>query len=1030
MQKEIFENKPNENLSSNNLFNNQEIPLNMATIEENSIKNLIQEIYDLEQKLSKLNSPKEIENNITEIKNALSLELKKNEISQEHKKILLNELDHKIIDMKNKINLYNNNFTNFNSMQLIKYIYVNKIIDNTDFLSKQQIKNILLEKNNLSNNDEIKKILKEKEVNIISQNIIEKNILEKNSQKSQLEEHIKMLEEEKYCLLNELSDILAYKEYLENGMKLCIENIKINKNNNKEEGLNEPVEILFDEIVNIDSEKAASKISEELYDLLILNQPKENENINDKFFYFNHNDSFIFNNESKNKRSESFEFTKLKNQSNYKIHKRSESNNISKVNINNKNESVNINVIKNDEKENLDKKMLKRLIQNEIDTFINTHKISKENNNKNNQEIDIDLINDFLFNLSMIIINKIKNILSKNENNHDNIKLTSNNIIIYLSLFFKLLHYEKLFDYNNSFINKDYNMIKKEIKKKLTEIEKEKLKLDDKLNEVKLKQKIDKVLEELILKKNKSIEESKCTDDYFNLNKEEIRYIDICKEFNDLIEQREKIKNENEKNNYNLLNTKKDIEIKIDEYNFQLNEINKEIKDINKFIENCTLKNNDEVIKYRKIIADKFNKIKTELNSYKNKHNGNMDNYNNFIEKINNIIKSFNLNNSSFNNIYNNNNENKVLNRNENKNEIKTVINYNDKFNRNNKKIKNGYFNENKESYMNIDIKKLNKSMTIVKNKNDNKNLPLSDNGYYNTNNNFLFKKPLLNDSKNLDEETKSNYNLPIKPKKQNIYNIYNISLLPNVINKNKSTTNIHAKIKEIKKLKSSKKIPISNKLFTSKNFSSIISETNKNEKLTLNSQTSKRNSFSNSKNPNNINISNSKLIPLRNSIICYFREISLDENKNAIKYNPLNNIDFDILCASPYNFIRAKMNLNENYDTINIKIYKNKNNLEIKIDEIENTVINSNIKKIVEIYRNYNKNKFKNNFSFEEFVNSEKNKFNEMSKEDIIKSALNQNFNFSLVTRNGKRLEFIIRSFEEFKVWINGLAFIIKNKN
>ena len=57
------------------------------------------------------------------------------------------------------------------------------------------------------------------------------------------------------------------------------------------------------------------------------------------------------------------------------------------------------------------------------------------------------------------------------------------------------------------------------------------------------------------------------------------------------------------------------------------------------------------------------------------------------------------------------------------------------------------------------------------------------------------------------------------------------------------------------------------------------------------------------------------------------------------------------------------------------------------------------------------------------------KNKFKEMSKEDIIKSALNQNFNFSLVTKNRKRFEFIIRSYEEFKIWINGLAFIIKNK-
>ena len=145
---------------------------------------------------------------------------------------------------------------------------------------------------------------------------------------------------------------------------------------------------------------------------------------------------------------------------------------------------------------------------------------------------------------------------------------------------------------------------------------------------------------------------------------------------------------------------------------------------------------------------------------------------------------------------------------------------------------------------MNINIKKLNKSMTIIKNNNNDNNLPLYDETFTNTNKSFLFKKQILNNSKNLEEETKSNYNLPIKPKKQNIYNIYNISLLPNVINKNKSTTNIHTKIKEIKKLKSSKKIPISNKLFPSKNIQSLISENNSS---TLSKNTTQ--SFSHGKN-------------------------------------------------------------------------------------------------------------------------------------------------------------------------------------
>ena len=1047
MSKNFFENNTNNNFNGNNLLNISVSTINESTIEETSIKNLIKEIYDLTQKINKLNSPKEqdniiepklkklsslnfskknLENNITEIKKALSIEAKKNEISQEHKKVLINELNQKIFEVQNKMNLLNKNYSSFNSIQLIKYIYENKIIYNTDFLSRQQIKNFLEKKDYISNTDEIKKILKEKEVNKIAQNIIEKNILEKNLQKNQLEENLKMLDEEKNILEDELNDILAYKEYIESLMRLF--NDKIMGKNNNQEILNEPVEILFNELANIDSEKAAMRICEELYNLLILNNQK-NENINDKFFQLNHNNnSFIISNiEQKNKGSDSFEFTKLNNKTN-KQQKRSESNSVSKRNTHDKKELININILKNDEqRENLDKKMLKRLIKNEIDTFINTQKISDITNN--NYDNDKNLLNDFLFNLSMIIINKIKSILSKE---NKKIFISSNDIMIYLSLFFKLFYYEKLFDNNNTFINKDYNLIKKSIINKLSEIEKEKTKLEEKLSEVKLRQKIDKILEELIYKKNKVNEESKCDEEYYKLNKDELAYIDICKEYNDLVEQNEKIKNENEKNNTDFNNKKKDIEIKIDEYNCQINLINNEIKEINNYIENNSSKNNEQIINYKKIIDDKFNKIKTELNSYKNKYHDNIEKYNNFLGKINNMIKSSNLdNNFSLDNCYNN-NESKIFNGSENLNELKSTINYNyynNNFNTNNKKIKNGYFNEGKEPYMNINIKKLNKSMTIVKTNNTN-NFPLYDStSYNNTNKSFLFKNTVLNNSKNLEEETKSNYNIPIKQKKQNIYNIYNISLLPNVINKNKSTTNIHTRIKEIKEIKklkpSNKKIPISNKQFPSKNFSTILSESVKTKSKINNKNNST--SFSHKKNMLNIN---NKLTLLKNSIICYFREIPLEENKNAIKYNPLNNIDFEILCASPYNFIRAKMNLNEKEDLINIKIYKEKKNLEIKLNDIENIVINSNIKKIIEIYRNYNKNKFNNNFSFEEFVNKEKNKFNDMNKEDIIKSALNQNFSFSIVTKNGKRLEFIIRSYEEFKIWINGMAFIIKNKN
>lgn len=134
MSKIIFGNNSTMNEISNENNNDicntsQNIP-DKITLEENSINNLIKEIYNLNQKLNELksdniiepkvqklsllkNTKKNLENNIAEIKSALSYELKKNEISQEHKKVLINELDQKIIDIKSKINLYNNNISNF-----------------------------------------------------------------------------------------------------------------------------------------------------------------------------------------------------------------------------------------------------------------------------------------------------------------------------------------------------------------------------------------------------------------------------------------------------------------------------------------------------------------------------------------------------------------------------------------------------------------------------------------------------------------------------------------------------------------------------------------------------------------------------------------------------------------------------------------------------------------------------------------------------------------------------------------------------
>ena len=64
------------------------------------------------------------------------------------------------------------------------------------------------------------------------------------------------------------------------------------------------------------------------------------------------------------------------------------------------------------------------------------------------------------------------------------------------------------------------------------------------------------------------------------------------------------------------------------------------------------------------------------------------------------------------------------------------------------------------------------------------------------------------------------------------------------------------------------------------------------------------------------------------------------------------------------------------------------------------------------------------------EFVNKEKNNYPKLNREDLKKCALNNYYDFSIIINSGKRIEFIMLSYNDFKTWINGLAFIIKNKN
>lgn len=1117
----FFPEKKYKNYTNINNNSNSEIE-----DEETVIQKLIEDIYKVEEKINLLsnnsdsktkNEPKlkklsELNNikndlikNISQYNNSLSLEMKKNDISSEHKKILINELEQKINENRNKLNSFNT--LNFKYLPLIKNIFSNNVEDG--FLSKEQIEDVLKSNNNNSTDeDEIKKINKEKEVNKASQNVIKNNIFEYKIRKEQIEENLKMLEEEKDSTNDELINILSCKESIDFVMKLIIDKLIKNKSkyninnnfcnnnntidNNGEEEFDKLIEILNSDLLYLDPSKTAYRICENLYDIYDLDNNKKNSKY--------HNKSCMSINSCKN-RSGSYENDILNDKTNmninyYKCHKRCGSNNITNKmsdiikdsnieQVSNKN--INISTIKKPEN-NLDKKILTKLIQNEIETFLSTQNL------KSSYIIEENLLNDFLYNLSMIIINKIKNIVEtlnrKEKNKIEYIFISSNDLMAYLCYFFKSFYYEILISNKLMFINKDFKQLKKELKKAISDTSNEMTKLENKLDEIKIKEKININMIEIIKQKTNENGNKNCMNS--NLSQIEMDYIQVCIILNDSVSEREKLKKEIEKNNNDLIHKKEENEIKINKLNLEINNINNEMKEINNDIEKFTIQNNEEIINYRKIIADKFNQIKIQLNSYRNKKQDNIKEFNQFLEKINDSINK-KLNKTSFNyeNILKdiqdksteNNNKNIFINGNE------LVINDLEKSNLEKKLLKRGkkcfYNPANPLRIMGIGIngsntnnnfkKKLNRSMMGINSNNNNlyniyNNLDNSININNKSMNNNKDKKLLNKTSNNIysqnSEESKINLNLPFHNKKSNKYNIsslpnsnnndndkmYNLNineLIESKKNKNRSTTNIMTKIKEIKKIShkidniKNNNIPNINKVFyeskkspfhTGNNNSSrvIIEEQLKLTNFIKHKNEKKANSHGKGNAPslplNSQNIFYKKLNPLTKNTFCYYRELLLENNQNIIKFNPLKNISFDTLCLSPYNFNKSIINLSKNYDFINI-IENNKNINKIKIEDIENTVVSSNIKKIIEIFRNYMKYKDKNNFSLEEFINKEYNLIQDLEKEDIKKCTSNQNYNFSLITKKGKRLEFIICSYEEFKMWINGLAFIIKNK-
>ena len=179
-------------------------------------------------------------------------------------------------------------------------------------------------------------------------------------------------------------------------------------------------------------------------------------------------------------------------------------------------------------------------------------------------------------------------------------------------------------------------------------------------------------------------------------------------------------------------------------------------------------------------------------------------------------------------------------------------------------------------------------------------------------------------------------------------------------------------------------------------------------------------------KNNNDLNVLPNKVLILINKekTFCYIRI-----NNKEKKFCPWkNNKDFS-------DFLEAHIKLNINKSIIEIYFANNKNKIEININDIENTVINAKMKKLIEIHRLFRKylinNSNDNNINFNNFIDI--NDLNCNNKEFIKKCCTNKYFNFDINLNNIpflQKIEIIFCNYNDFKKWINCLSFLINNKS
>ena len=1062
--------------------------------EELLIRAQVDEIYQIEEKINLLNdqlNKNDTQNiflkKIDELKsfrnNLLQKKIKLNEVFYTEMQKIADEIQDKFSDLKNlennitslKNELYNYNIISFQNLQLKKIILAKNIqkIGKDEqnfnfFLTEEEINDIILENIDISKNPEIIKLKRDIEINKASEKVIMNNYNEINSKIAQIQENLKMLKEEKNTTKYELINLISCKESLESIIKLNINQLNIHnnkqaKNNNSNEKGNteidneneetennkwtKPNELFMYELQAIDPYKAAKIICSQLFNVFDINIEEEENNKNNKD-NFNTIDDYSFNNKSKISKgkkiiNESFnEYNTINNSNNNSFFLQ---NSIIPPYANNKNKKMNL---KSSNLSNISsifsKNIILSYIQNELDKYI-----SGEINS-------YKTIYEFLENLSIIIISKFQ---------YANIIISADTLTIYLSYIFKSIFYDTIINAKIKFVNKDYKNTKKNYKKLIIILSSELTKLDTKFQEYKSKTEIIQKQIKLIENSEKNYDIKKIKE--IKLTKDEQNYIQICTKGNGLNKQKkevEKVIYEYESKKNEIKQEKDDM---INKINSEINNIDNEIVQTNKEMKQQKIELSNDINNYRQIIKEKYNIINEQLQIYKDKYGSNLDIYNRLINSINNTIKKSDskqpliiINNNNINNSNIFSYEQQMFNDNKKLNKKKVnkassdidIINPSLDFIKKSKKIRNNFiknmsndFNNSKnKTFYSTNISKGKYKKRTISNIIERRMNYTNDRRYekYNKYYNNYYNKNNTQKSLNLNLESHNNNSINHK------YKSYSFITSKNSLNKeNNFNTNITRK--KIDLLSNSKdkaiyhKVNISNRALHSHYNSTFLNKTDLNKLNNtlhdLKDIISQRSSLYDKN--NNINQSNKiidKIKPLTKTVFCFYRNyknIKNNLNNNKIhKYNPLLNISPELLCKFPYDFIPGKLFLDLNHN-LNINLSPIKTDIEndkiiFNISDIENTIVSTKMKLIIEVHRNFRKYKESNKFkSIDDFVESEFEKNKGLNKEEIEKCVANQNFNFLIAIKGGIILELIICTYEEFKMWINGLAFLIKNK-